>query len=474
MLTHIIRYELKTLLRSGWLWALAILILGFIGFASFNGYQKVAQRTEEITKAKEQLERSDAAMLKNIELIEKGEDTDLPYWRLPTEPTVVGARHPRIAAMDAQPLAIIATGQSDMYSHFMQTSTYGYNFALDNTEISNPVQLLFGTFDLAFVFVFIIPLLIIAFTFDLLSKEQELGTLRVVASQPIDVAKWILQKMLFRFVIFALLSVVFFLLFVGIFTPQAFQDLTALMLVIGQILAYELFWFVLSSVVNIKINNSSKNAMVLIGCWLLMVLIIPVVANQIGTSLYPSPSRLTMLNEIREANRDIEKQQSEILNAYLREHPELASKDGGQDYSFWHKYYASQDMLKEKIQPLIDDHQQALSDRQEVVNYLKYLSPAIIFQESFSKLAGSSAQDYNGYKDQVIAYTEKWRGHIIPLLFQGKKYSKSTHESRPVFQYTPTVYTNLLLLNIGTTILLTMIVAVMTMLLIRKKVAYFG
>jgi len=52
-------------------------------------------------------------------------------------------------------------------------------------------------------------------------------------------------------------------------------------------------------IVNIKINDSSKNAITLIGFWLLLVLVIPATLNQIGNTLYPTPSRLKMINEIR-------------------------------------------------------------------------------------------------------------------------------------------------------------------------------
>lgn len=458
MLAHIISYEVKSLFRSGWLLAIILLMTATIGFASLNGYQKANQRSKEISEAMQELKESDEQLLNNLDLIAQGKDTGLPYWKNPTQPSVIGSRHPRTVAMDAQPLAILATGQSDMYSHHMKTSTYGNNFALDISTISNPVQLLFGTFDLAFVFVFIIPLFIIAFTFNLLSREKESGTLRVVAAQPVSVTRWLFQKMLVRFVLFALVSIALFLAFLFFFAPQAFQHPLSVALTIFQIISYELFWFVMSGIVNVKINNTAKNAMTLIVAWLLIVLIIPVTANQLGASLYPAPSRLAMLNEIRQANIEIEKKQDEILDSYLRDHPELVDSTNDKSYNFWHKYFASQNILKGEIQPLIDDYQYSIDRRQQIVNYLKYLSPAIITQESFNRLAGTSFEDYNNYKEQVMSYTEAWRGHIIPLLFQDAKYSKSIHERRPVFDYKPLTYNKIVTWNIIATLFLMLII----------------
>lgn len=457
MFSIIAKYELLLLYRNSWLAIITVVMIGLIGFASYNVHQKVKQRTVDIAEAKTELADSDKEMLATIKKIENGEEVDLPYWKLPTDPGVVGFRHPRLAYMDAAPLAILATGQSDMYSHFMKTRSYGNNFALDIAEISNPVQLLFGTFDLAFVFTFIIPLLIIAFTYNILSKERELGTLRVVGAQPINITRWLGQKLMLRYVIFAAISVLVFLGWLAIFSPQAFSSPGNLLLAIGQILVYEGFWFALAGFINIKINNSSKNAMALITAWLLIVLVLPVTANLIGSALYPSPSRLVMLNKIRETQKDVENRQDKILDSYLRDHPELAPKDGEKEYGFWHRYFASQDILRAGVAPLLSQYDESLARRQRIINVVKYLSPAIILQESFTKLAGSSTEDYEQYKQQAMAYTDAWREHLIPMLFNDIKYSEASYNARPVFEYTPVKYNSRIMINIGFTALIALV-----------------
>ena len=51
---------------------------------------------------------------------------------------------------------------------------------------------------------FILPLLIISFTYNILSKEKELGTLRLLSSQPISTIDWLssstIPSMLYRWV----------------------------------------------------------------------------------------------------------------------------------------------------------------------------------------------------------------------------------------------------------------------------------
>ena len=161
--------------------------------------------------------------------------------------------------MQPEALSFIATGQSDMYTHFKSPRIYGNTFALDYAEMINPVQLLFGNFDLAFVIIYILPLLIIAFTYNILSKEKELGTLRLLSSQPISVFRWLLQKVGIRFVIFNTLTSLILWIAIAIGSIKDAPNATSLSGLFLLVTGYQLFWFVLSFVIGIKINNSSKN-----------------------------------------------------------------------------------------------------------------------------------------------------------------------------------------------------------------------
>lgn len=457
MLSNILKYEFKLIHRSGWILSMLLIMIVVFGFAARNGFKKISQRSDDISKAKMALKESDEKMLDNIEKLENGEEVDLAYWLLPTKPSVVGMRHPRLTSMEAAPLAILSTGQSDMFSHYSQISTYGSGLSLNISEMVNPMLLLFGTFDLAFVFMFVIPLFIIAYTFNILSRESELGTLKIIGAQPVQVSKWLISKLAVRCLFFILISTVLLLLYLGVFARESFSSPSLIFMMLLQVWAYQIFWFVLSGVVNLKVNNSSKNALILIGLWLLFVLVIPVTTNLLGNVLYPSPSRLNMINEMRTANKDIEKKQDETLACYLRDHPELASTES-KDFNFWHKYFASQDLLNEKLDPLVEEHQNSLKNRQAVVSYMKFLSPSLLFYESVTKLAETSTQDYLNYQEQAMQFKEVWRGHVIPLIFHDKKYTKDKYLEIPIFEYErcnhkPILWKNLLISGLFTLLL---------------------
>lgn len=435
MFNNNLSYELKLLTRSKWLLVLLLIIASLFVFATYNGKKNVVKRLNDIEKMQEQLHQEDSLMLAQLAKIEKGEKMNVPYWKLPSEPMTIGYRHPRLTVMTPEPLSFLATGQSDMYTHFKRPTVYGNNFALDYSEMVNPVQLLFGNFDLAFVIIYILPLLIIAFTFNVLSKEKELGTLRLLGAQPISLVNWLLQKMTIRYLIFTVITLIALLISIALFSVNGFKNFENLIGLLCIVSGYILFWFVIACVVNIKINNSSKNALVLIGIWLLVVMVIPATINQIGSSLFPTPSRLKMINEIRQIKKENEEKQDEIMNDYLRNHPELAQESDKEKFGFWHKYFASEKVMEEKTKPLLAKYDSQLQKQQNLVSTFKYVSPAILMQQSLNNIAGTSENHYNDFKKQVFEFSDKWRNYLIPMLFKEQKFTAKKYDEIPKFTY---------------------------------------
>lgn len=436
MFSNNLLYEIKLLTRSNWLITLLVIIVLLFAFATYNGNKNVDKRLNDIAKVQEDLHKKDSVMLMTLAKIEKGEKTEVPYWQLPSEPMTIGYRHPRLAIMQPEALSFLATGQSDMYTHFKSPTVYGNNFALDYSEMVNPVQLLFGSFDLAFVIIFILPLLIIAFTFNILSKEKELGTLRLLSAQPISTINWLLHKMTIRYLVFTSITLITLLITIAVFSSEPFiantNNLLGLLLLIA---GYNLFWFVLASIVNIKINDSSKNALTLIGLWLFIVMVLPATINQVGNSLYPTPSRLKMINEIRLIKKENEEKQNEIMSEYLRSHPELAQGNDKEKYGFWHNYFASEKVMEEKNKPLLAEYDLQLKQQQRLISVFEFLSPAILMQQSLNKIAGTSEKNYNDYKKQVFEFSNQWRNYLVPMLFKKQKFTADNYKELPKFVY---------------------------------------
>lgn len=437
MFTYNFKYELKLLLRSRWIQLLSVMLLLLFGFSAFNGRQKVEKRQNDIAAAEKEMRENDARMLILLDSVEHGLEVSVPYWTVPSSPMALGNYYPRVAAMEPQPMAFVSTGQADLFTHYVKPTVAGDDFTLNFTEMTSPVQLLFGSFDLAFVIVYLLPLLIIAFSYNVLSAEKESGSIRLLAAQPIILQKWVMQKLGLRFFWMAVLVVVtlvlaFLLIGIDIITQAA-----SFLGVLALVLVYMLFWFALAFLVNLQAGNSAKNAVALIGLWVVFVLFVPSVLNQLGNTFYPMPSRTLMINEMRNLKAEVSEKQDEILDNFLRDHPEYALNDTAQSRGFYHRYMASQRLIKQELASVVKAYEEQLQKQQDWVGRFKWISPAIIAQESLNRFAGTSTEDYEDFRKQVIAFAETWRGHLIPFLYNNRDFSQKDYPNLPEFDYQP-------------------------------------
>ncbi len=439
MLFYNFKYELKLLLRSRWIQLLSIILLLLLGFAARNGKQKVNKRTDNIVAAHEEVKEKDEMMLKLLDSVEQGLEVSASPWTIPTSPMAVGNYHPRVAAMEPQPMAFVSVGQADLFTHYVKPKVSGDDFALNFTEMTSPVQLLFGSFDLAFVIVYLLPLLIIAFSYNVLSSEKESGSLRLLAAQPIGIQNWVLQKFGLRFFWLSVLVIGALIFVCFVFGYNPFAQIKVFFGLVGIILAYMLFWFALGFLVNLWVGSSAKNAVALLGLWVIFVLLVPSVLNQLGNTLYPMPSRTLMINDMRALKAESTKKADEILDNYLRDHPEYALNDTTQFRGFYHRYMASQKLIREELAPVVNTYEEQLQKQQDWVSKFKWISPAIIVQETLNRMAGTSTRDYESYRKQVVAFANSWREHFMPFLYNNKDFSQKDYPDLPKFTYVPQI-----------------------------------
>lgn len=428
------RYEWISLLRDRWVASLFILFFAITLFAVRNGSEKVLERKESIAKVKSASEKTEKSYGSGIDSLSRGLMPAPEPWLDPRSLSVYGQRAGRVVAMDPQPLALISTGQSDLFTHAVKPKLYGEANALGFSELSNPVQLMFGTFDLAFVCIYLLPLLVLTFSYNLLSADKESGVLRLTMSQPISMYAWLFNKLMVRFIVLAFIVIVSILVSLFVFNATFNSSLWKLLLIV---LAYTFFWFVVAFLVNLLGASSGNNAIALVSVWVVLVLLIPSFISQSANTLYPVPSRINMIHQYRVAEAESNKKATELLDGYLRDHPELASNDSTQNsqYSFWLKYFASVDVMQASVQPVLEAYNDALERQQQWVNRWRVLSPAVLLQNSLNELAGTSTDHYNDFRKQVIEFSETWRNYFIPRMFKNENMKLEDIASLPQHGY---------------------------------------
>ena len=172
-------------------------------------------------------------------------------------------------------MAPLAIGQSDLLPVLLPDHDRRQETVLAAAELENPQRLLVGRFDLAFVLIYLYPLLILALTYNVLSARTEQGTLVLALSQPVSLRTIVLGKLTLRFGIFLLVisGLAGFAAVVAGIDLGATGVTTRLLLWVTAVVAYGLVWFALATLVASFGRPSSTNAMALAAIWLAFVIL---------------------------------------------------------------------------------------------------------------------------------------------------------------------------------------------------------
>ena len=435
MLTRILRHEWRSLAADRTLWAIGALLFVTVGYGAWNGasWVRFQQATLRSTVAEEQT-RLEA--LKNAIRDADAGRTSPPAFSDPRTPAAVGrALGVRYAFMPPGPLAALAIGQSDIYPYYFKVSTSSKTTFLNNDEIEHPVHLMSGRFDLAFVVLYLYPLIILALSYNLISAEKESGTLAMTLSQPVSLRTLVAGKIALRFgfVLAIAAGLALGALLLG-GAGLSVQAVPRLLLWVGVVAAYGAFWFVLAAAVNALGWSSSTNAMALAGMWLTFVLLIPSLLNVAVKSLHPVPSRVELIQAMRAASTEASAAGSRLLARYYEDHPELAdSRSSASDFAA--VSLAAQEEVDRRIQPVLARFDEQLEHQQSMVDRYRFLSPAIVAQASLFDIAGTSAHRYKHFLALTEEFHRAWSAHLGPRIVRRERLSPENIDQLPRFQF---------------------------------------
>lgn len=441
MLTRIIQHELRNLSRDRTLWIVTGLLAVIVGYGVFNGASWVRFQKQTINEVTADEAQKFAAIRNNIVKFDDGSAQPAPNAD-PRDPAFAGRNiGQRYAIMPPAPLAALSIGQSDLYPYYFRVTTRSKQAFINAAEIENPNNLLAGRFDLAFVIVYLYPLLILVLSYNLLSAEKEGGQLAMVGAQPVSLRTIVLGKVALRACVILALSIGFSLLGIllsniGFFSGSSDSSEATLRLGMWVVVvtAYGAFWFAVAVAINALGRSSATNAVVLSGMWLLFVLVVPSLVNLTATTFYPVPSRVELINAIRDASNEATAEGSNLLSKYYEDHPELIAEAKNQDPTgFAFRFYATQEKVDRSIEPVLRRFDEQLTRQQTLVNGARLLSPAIVTQEALNDIAGTSVSRYRYFLKQVDGFHASWKAFFVPKVFRQVKLNLSDYNRMPEF-----------------------------------------
>jgi ABC-2 type transport system permease protein len=298
----------------------------------------------------------------------------------------------------------------------------------DKDGLENPLQLAAGRFDLSFVVVYLLPLLILSLTYNLIALEMEEGTLGLLRCQAGSLWRLMLARALLRSLLLAAICAVAALAGAGVVEGARI----ALFIVI--LFAYALFWTGLALWVNSREGSSTANAAILALSWVLAVAIIPATVQLAVNALRPVPSRFELLDVVRNQSIDARRDAKKLVADWYAEHPqEVPAGNTGPLYDTATGGTMTHIEQDRRTLPVEAKFEAAVAARQDLVNRLRFLSPAIVTSEALLESAGTSLARFSHYKQQVKGFREKWLAWFHPLIFRKHVLQASDYDRMPEF-----------------------------------------
>ena len=337
-----------------------------------------------------------------------------------------------LAVVPPAPLAMLAVGQSDVYPGYLKITARNLDALVTGDQIEHPLAVASGHLDLAFIVLFLYPLLIFAVSFDLTATERDRGTLRMVLAQPVSLRDVVAGKMIARVVLLAVPAIVLPIVLMAAARAAAPQPIVTWTLAV---LAYGLIWHGLALIVNARGWSAPANALVLAGIWLMFAIVGPATINLVIDVVYPMPSRVEAAVQARAATREATVQGSRQLGQFLQDHPTSANvgQEGLRQFALLQA--ARDKQVADRLQAVEAAFEAQLDRQLRLASWLSVLSPTMIAQGVLLDAAGTSVNQFAHFRAAAGTFQRQWQDYFEPRVLDAATLSAPDLAAAPVFSY---------------------------------------
>lgn len=339
------------------------------------------------------------------------------------------------AVNEPAPFARLSIGQRDVNPYYLQLNAQNLYLQLFKSEIANPRKLLAGNFDLSFVIIYLLPLLIITFTYNLLSDEKERGTLPILRTQPVPLHRIIFCKWLFWLgIITVLLLLITLIAFVWSGIPLASAASMGWWMLIT--LSYTGCWFALTLLVNAFNRNSAFNAMWSLGLWLLFLVVIPALLNlSFSDDSRADPTKLTDFIRRQQGLGESRQEKRAVLERFYQLYPQYRPADTTVSNRFleFQAYSAYVTLSDQKAKPSVDAYYQQVWKRHQQIAAFHLINPAVNTQNLLNTLSHTGLEDAFAFRQSITRFHWQLCHFCFEPLFAGRMMTKADFTHIPVF-----------------------------------------
>ncbi|GMQ26872.1 hypothetical protein Aoki45_35550 [Algoriphagus sp. oki45] len=416
-LNQAIHWEWKSILSSPFLKSILVVFLLASVYGMYKGRQVYLHQNEVLAQLQSESEKEIEAALK---LYQSGKTSpeDRPWLDIQNPFYAYWGYLKPLVGLNPSPLMVFSVGQAESFPFFkrvwINSSPYDHDLA---PEISNPERISLGSLDFGLMWIYLLPLVLIACTMRIGSFEREVQLHKLIETLE-NGKNWKIQ----RFIALA----IFFLILLGLLLliGWGLGELNATVAEIGTMgfwtSLYLLFWLVLLYFLSELRLYQTGQALVFFLAWILFALIIPGAIQQAVALQFPNSLSLDMIDAKRTGRTEIYEQEFETTKIkVLENYPELDRDlpDSLRTASALEGIYMT--AYREYLSEVTQNLDSIQSEKISLSRAWFPLNPVSFFHHRMSHLSRTDYDAYQQFKEKITQKAEQLQHRIFSQEWEG-------------------------------------------------------
>ncbi|MEO1081069.1 MAG: DUF3526 domain-containing protein [Pseudomonadota bacterium] len=410
---------------------IAGLLIGVLALlATFVGQSNVSAAIEARAEFAAKYDQGLQDWRSALEAIENGA-SDIK----PTDARPMNLRFP--AVMPPGPLADFVSGRERLHPSTTVISGWSNPASLfTEYEFDNPTPLSIGNLDLSFLVVALMPLIMIAVSFDILAADRERGRARITAVQSGALSRSIWERLVVRNL--ALWAVLIAVTLIAVaFSPLSGgqgERIAHYFAWLATALLYGVFWFGLIAAASALFKRSETVASTLFAVWAAFLFAVPAIGGALAEGFYPPPSRLAFLSEMREGEVIAVRETASLTAGFLADHPDMTVSDEAVPGYYRSSFLANTEASK-RTTPILEEFEESRRRRDGVVRLIQFASPSMIVDRALAAFAGGDLDRAMDFQRQAFAALDELHRVIGPVVVAKQRLSLDEFDALPPFSF---------------------------------------
>lgn len=316
-------------------------------------------------------------------------------------------------------LAFAALGSRDIAPAMLRVRALALEAQIYENEAANPELALPGRFDLAFVVIYLAPLVLIALLHDLRSGEREAGRFYALSALPHARRRLWMTRALVR--VAGVLAALLIPFAVGTLL-EGTDPLRGLGFA-GLIFLVCLFWTGAILLVVRRSAGSAVNAASLAAAWFALTLVAPAAANRVINVTAPVPDGAALARENREnVHGAWDRPREDTMEQFLALYPQYRSDSALPPTFHWKWYFAFQHLGDVHVADESQAYRDGIMRRAELAQTTGWLLPPAGLAQAMAGMAKTDVTAQLGYQLRIRAYHTQLREFYYDYFFKEKPF----------------------------------------------------